>query len=216
MAMRQKHYGTAQWIDFVNERITSAKRTEMQQHLEGGCAGCAKEATAWQRVRQSAVAEASYQPPADTLRVVKAAFGGSELVAGRKRRRSAVELLFDSLLQPVLQGARSASSGMRQVLYRAEPYQIDVQIEATPSGRRLMVTGQVLDVTHAQTVGREIPVVLSNLRGETVRTLTNEFGEFNAQLENSGDLELSVVGVNCRPVVISLREALGRAAGGRL
>jgi hypothetical protein len=215
MTMRPRHYGTVEWVDFVNERITNAKRTEMQHHLERGCAGCSKEVAAWQRVRQSALAEASYQPPAGTLRIVKAAFSGSELAAGKKSRRSAVELLFDSFLQPAVAGARSGGSGIRQVLYRAEPYQIDVQIEATPSGRRLMVTGQVLDVTHAQTVGREMAVVLSNLHGETVRTLTNEFGEFSAQLDNSGDLELSIAGAAHRPVVISLRDALGRAAGGR-
>ena len=211
-----KHFSTNEWIDFVNERITNPQRTEMQQHLEEGCQRCAGTLGMWQRVRRAAASEAGFQPPDGALRTVKAAFAASGRAEARSggRRRGAVELLFDSLLQPALMGARSVQAGARQVLYRAEPYQIDVQIEPTPSGTRLMVTGQILDASREGTVARQVKVTLSNRKGSIAHMLTNEFGEFEGVVENSGDLELSFGGKRGQPVVISLRDTLARGAGG--
>jgi hypothetical protein len=210
-----KHFENKEWIDFVNQTLTTAKRTEMQRHVDAGCSACAAAAAIWKRVRLAGAVERDCRPPDGAVRAIKAAFE----VSGRSReknRASALKLLFDSFLQPAPAGARSSGSRVRQVLYRAEPYQIDLQIEATPSGQRLIVTGQVLNVSNAETVGREIPVVLSNGRGQVVRTVTNEHGEFEGVVEDSGDLELSFVGANYRPTVISLRDALGsKQAGAR-
>jgi len=209
-----KHIANEDWIDFVNHTLTSGRREELQHHLESGCARCAATMAFWKRVRTTGVAERTYQPPEGAVRALKAAFEASGRSVRRKRAASAVQMLFDSFLEPALVGTRSAGTRMRQILYRAAPYQIDVQIEGTPSGRRLLVTGQVIDVTHAQTAGREIPIVLSNGRGNVVRTVTNEHGEFEGVVEDSGDLELSFVGTDYRPTVITLRDALGRGSGG--
>lgn len=208
-----KHFQDREWIDFVNQTLTSANRTEMQSHLDRGCKGCGRAAALWQRMRQAGATERSYQPPHGAVRAIKAAFGAS----GRSRKKHAaslLEVLFDSFLQPALAGARSTGSRVRHVLYRAEPYQIDMQIQGTPSGERLIVTGQVLNVAQATTVGRQLPVMLSNGRGSVVRMLTNEHGEFEGVLEDSGDLELSFVGANYKPMVITLRDALGSRSGG--
>ncbi len=50
----------------------------------------------------------------------------------QKRPDGLAELLFDSFLQPVLEGVRSSSIGTRQMLYRADPFQIDLLIEPRP------------------------------------------------------------------------------------
>jgi len=208
-----KHFENEEWIDFVNQTVNSAKHAEMQRHLEAGCPRCGATAAIWQRVRKAGAMERSYLPPDGAVRAIKAAFEASGH-SRRKRTASVIETLFDSFRQPALAGARASGNRVRQVLYRAEPYQIDVQIEATPSGQRLIITGQVLDLLHAETVGREIPVVLSNGRGNVVRTVTNEHGEFEGVVEDSGDLELSFVCANYRPTVITLRDALGSKSGG--
>jgi hypothetical protein len=208
-----KHFENEEWIDFVNQTLTSAKRTEVQRHLDTGCSRCGAAAAIWQRVRKTSATEHSFQPPDGAVRAIKAVFDASGR-SRRKKKAGVIQTLFDSFLQPALAGARSSGSRVRQVLYRAEPYQIDVQIEGTPSGQRLMITGQVLDLLHAETVGREIPVVLSNGRGNVVRTVTNEHGEFEGVVEDSGDLELSFIGVNYQPTVITLRDALGSRSGG--
>jgi len=39
--------------------------------------------------------------------------------------------------------------------------------------------------------------------------MTNQFGEFRGEVENSGDLDLSFLGHSGKPIVILLRRALG-------
>src|SRR6266581_559346 len=138
------HFTTEEWIDYANEVLAEPKKVQLRKHLDDGCRSCLRMAAMWGGVRQALTREASYQPPADTLRVVKASFVTSGLVAKGKKIRGGVRLLFDSFLQPGLAGLRSADMSARQMLYRADPYQLDLEIEATPGTNRLVVTGQLL------------------------------------------------------------------------
>jgi len=121
---------------------------------------------------------------------------------------SLIQLLFDSFSQPRTAGIRSTGMSIRQMLYRAESYQIDIQLEAQPERNRLAITGQLLDVSDPEVVGRDVQVTLSDGRESVVNTMTNKFGEFRAEIENSGDLQLSFLGRTGKPFVILLRGAL--------
>jgi len=210
-----KHFTTEEWIDFVNQVAVSGEKIEMQQHLKSGCKRCRETVDLWQKVRRAAAAEGSYQPPVGSVRAAKAAFLAAGWTGKSKKSGSFVEVLFDSFLQPAIAGARSAGVGMRQMLYRADPYQVDIQIEAKPEGNRLMVTGQLLNVSRPDSEGNNIQVTLSNRRGCIVHTLTNQFGEFRGEIDFSGDLELSFPCPKEKPIVISLRDALDRLPGGK-
>ena len=96
------------------------------------------------------------------------------------------------------------------MLYRAEPYQVDLQIEAKPGANKIVVTGQLLDLRNPDLPGRDVPVVISNLRGHVVQTVTNEFGEFREEIGSSSDLELQLLGENEKAIIISLQDAPGR------
>jgi hypothetical protein len=209
-----KHFTTEEWIDFVNQAASSIQQKTMQKHLESGCNHCMETVALWQKVRNTAAVEARYQPPAGSVRIAKAAFATAGWVA-KPKKGSLIEVLFDSFLQPIVAGARSTATGMRQMLFRADPYQVDVQIEAKPEGNRLVITGQLLDASRPDIVGSEIQVTLSNRRGAVVHTMTNRFGEFRGEIENSGDLELSFPRPSEKPIVVSLRNALDRLAGGK-
>ena len=205
------HFSTEEWIDFVNQVVSAGKKQEMEEHLGKGCKRCSKTVSVWQRVWRTAKTEGNYQPPSDLVRIAKAAFAGSLLAERRKRAGNLVDVLFDSFLQPVFNGARSSSTGIRQMLYRADPFQIDLQLEVQPGGRSIVVTGQLLNFARPEIVGRNVPVMLSNLRGGVVQTVTNQYGEFRETIETSGDLELMVPGVGNKPVLITLRDALGQS-----
>jgi len=209
-----KHFSTEEWVDFVNQVIASNQREAMQKHLATGCKRCMETVSLWQKISKTAAAEASYQPSADTVRLAKASYLTTRLNTMQKEPRNLIEVLFDSFLQPAVAGARSVVIGTRQMLYRADPYQIDIQIEPKPGSNRLVITGQLLDLSHPGIIGRDIQVTLSNRRGNTVLAPTNQFGEFSGEIENSGDLELSIPGDGDRPIVISLRNALGNLPGG--
>ena len=210
-----KHFSTEEWVDFVNQVIASNQREAMQKHLATGCKRCMETASLWQKISKAAAAEASYQPSADTVRLAKAAYLTTGLNTTRKEPRKLIEVLFDSFLQPAVAGARSVVIGTRQMLYRADPYQIDIQIEPKPGSNRLVITGQLLDLSHPGIIGRDIQVTLSNRCGNTILAPTNQFGEFSGEIENSGDLELSIPGDGDQPIVISLRNALGNLPGGK-
>ena len=209
-----KHFTTEEWIDFVNRAVSRRESEEMESHLKDGCKRCQETVSMWLRVHKSAAAERNYQPPQDTVRVVKAAFAAAALQGQRKESRSRISVLFDSFLQPVVEGARSAATDLRQMLYRADPFQIDLQIEAKPGGNDLMVTGQLLDLSNPGIAGKDVRVTLSNLRGHVVHAISNQNGEFLCEIKNSGDLQITFAGTHGEPIVISLRDALGRMPQG--
>jgi len=208
-----KHFKTEDWVDFVNQVASGKKQDEMREHLESGCKRCAKTVELLQRVRKASAAEMSYQPPAETVRIVKAAYTTTHLGRKRKEGSGAIELLFDSFLQPLAAGARASGRHTRQMLYRADPYQIDVQIEAKPESRRLAVTGQLLDLSRPSIVGHDVGVVLSNRRGHAVHLVTNQFGEFSGEVEKGDDVELSIAEPGKKPIVICLRDVLRQLSG---
>jgi hypothetical protein len=210
-----KHFKTEEWVDFVNQVISPKQQQAMQKHLTTGCKQCMETVALWQKVHNTAAAEASYQPPATEVRIAKAAFAAAGRTMQPTTKGSFVEVLFDSFLQPMQAGTRSSGLRTRQMLYRADPYQIDIQIEAKPEGNRLIVTGQLLDVSSPGVVGRDVKVTLSNHRGNVIHTVTNQFGEFRSEIENTGDLELSFPGHGEKPIVISLRNALGNLPGSK-
>ena len=202
------HFTTEEWIDFVNEMTPPTKQEAMREHLGSGCKGCEEKFALWQKVRGTAASEANYQPPADAVRVVKAAYASARTGSQEEESKSLVEVLFDSFSQPAVAGARSLATGTRQMLYRADSYQIDLQIEPKPGSSLLMITGQMMDVSTPEMVSSGVQIKLSNCRGSLVHRVTNEFGEFRCEIDNSGDLELSVPGRGETPIIISLRNAL--------
>lgn len=210
-----KHFTTEEWIDYVNLVSSSRQQEAMKKHLSTGCKRCTETVALWQKVHNAATLEATYQPPAADVRIAKAAFATAPQAGHRKEKSSFIEVLFDSFLQPMVAGARSSGLGTRQMLYRADPYQIDIQIEAKPEGNRLMVTGQLLDVSSPGVVGRDVKITLSNHRGNVIHAMTNQFGEFRGEIENTGDLELSFPGQGEKSIVISLRNALGNLPGSK-
>ena len=208
------HFKTETWVDYLNQVVIGEEKKLMEQHLKQGCKSCMETLAIWEKVRNSATAERNYQPPEDTVRVTKAAFAGAGLAEKQSGSSSGVQLLFDSFLQPVFAGTRSAGSTSRQMLYRADPFQIDLQVEAK-HGNRIVVTGQLLDLEKSENGARDARIILSNLQGHVVDTVANQFGEFSGEIENSGDLQLTFANPGGKPIVICLREAIRDLPGGR-
>jgi hypothetical protein len=205
-----EHFNVEKWIDFVNQAVTTNEKVRMDNHLELGCQSCQATVSLWQRVRASAALEGNYQPPESAVRIAKAAFSGVGLAQRKKGSASRVKVLFDSFLQPMLEGVRSAGAGTRQMLYRADPYQIDVQLEMKPGSNRIVVTGQLLNLSDPKIIAAGTRILISNMHGDVVNVVANQFGEFSGELKNSGDLQITFATPSGEPIVISLREALGR------
>lgn len=135
-----------------------------------------------------------------------------KLVSERESAIRVTEVVFDSFMHPAREGVRSGQDNRRRLLCRADPFQVDLQIEAPLGSSRVVVIGQLLDLRHPEIVGRDVPFMLSNLRGRVVQARTNQFGEFRAEIESSGDLELVFHRTNDKPILVSLQDVLGRPA----
>ena len=205
-----KHFSTGQWIDFVNEVVSGEARQNMERHLTQGCETCNQTLSLWRHVRHVASAEKDYQPSLEAVRRAQFAFASSNFPLKSKGAFRLAEMLFDSFLQPAFEGARWSGKSVRQMLYRADPYQIDLQIEMGSDGNTLVVTGQVVDVRQPGLVGCNVRVAISNLRGPVEQTTTNEFGEFRKEIGASSDLELLFPSLGDKPIIIALRNPLGQ------
>jgi hypothetical protein len=79
-----------------------------------------------------------------------------------------------------------------------------------PNGNWIVVTGQLLNLNNPKVIAAGTRILVSNMHGDVVHTVANQFGEFSGEVKNSGDLQLTFATPSGEPIVISLREALGR------
>jgi hypothetical protein len=163
-----------------------------------------KSAGLWQRIANVPAVQPSDQPALKNVRGVNTALAGASLGTKQEEAHGEIQLLFDSFSQRGFAGTRSGPTRVRQLLYRAEPYQIDLHIELIPESNRLAVSGQLVDISHQDMFGRDVQVVLSDGREYILNTLTNQFGEFSFEVRNTGELELSFLGRAEKPIVILL------------
>ena len=117
-----------------------------------------------------------------------------------------VELLFDSLAMPAFD-SRSTTHPQRHLLYRASPFEFDLLIEKRRDTNRLRITGQLLDTSLSSAFRRGVRVTLWNFRQSFVTLRTNEWGEFLGEIEDSGEMMVSLK-IQLREIVISIRNVL--------
>ena len=117
-----------------------------------------------------------------------------------------VETLFDSFATSAF-GARSGTHLQRHLLYRAEPLELDLLIELRSDSNRLRITGQLLDTSLPAVFRRGVRVTLWNFRHSFVTLRTNEWGEFLGEIEDSGEMMVSLK-IQLREIVISIRNVL--------
>jgi hypothetical protein len=203
----------AEWSDLAKNAASDDWQVAMQGHLESTCTPFRKTARSSRKVARASAVEACHQPAAESIRAVQAVSATAGSSGKRHETGGSIQLLFDSFSQPRPAGTRSAAVRIRQMLYRVEPYQIDLHIELKPEQNRLVVTGQLVDLTHPEMVGRDVQVMLSDGREYIVNTVTNQYGEFLGEVNNSGDLEISFLGRGPKPIVILIRGPLDPLSG---
>ncbi|MFZ3216561.1 MAG: hypothetical protein WA192_10925 [Candidatus Acidiferrales bacterium] len=188
-----RHYSLEKWVDFVRDVIGEAERTEMQNHLQVGCAECSKELSMWQRFQQFAGRESVFAPPAGAARTVNAAFANRSAHRSGPANSEVVTLLFDSFRSPLLAGVRSSESASQQLLFGAGDYRIDVRIEPQMDSDKVVLIGQVLNSADPDERLSELPVNLLKGRKLLAESITTKFGEFQIECRLEGSLRLVVL-----------------------
>ena len=111
---------------------------------------------------------------------------------GPMQAKRSARLVFDSFLQPLPEGIRSAQPADHTLLYEAGDVMIDVWLEPHKGSNRVKLLGQVL---HELKPGSQLhcaPVVLQTKAEPIGATITNEEGEFQLDFDPHPDLKLEI------------------------
>jgi hypothetical protein len=187
-----RHFTLDDWADFARDIVEGVKGAAMKGHLETGCAPCATVVSLWQRVHRMAGRELAYEPPESAVRNSKATFALHMASKSRPKRAVRTNLLLDSFLQPQLAAVRSSEFTVRQLLYGAGNYHIDIRIEPQEDSEKVALVGQVLNAEDVDTFIDQASVMLFQAGRVRAESFTNRFGEFRLECELESGLQLRV------------------------
>jgi hypothetical protein len=181
-------------VDFVDKRLAEPEAARVAAHLDTGCGLC-DETTSWyERVRLTADADDSTEPPSwvfkRAVRIFVTQPRSPRLV--QRIGDAIASLIFDSFSRPALVGIRATETANRQLLYRANDYSIDLQVTALEHSSADL-TGQIL-----KEGGEEFDSVcglkleLARAGNVIASAVTNDIGEFKVSGIEHGVYDLQV------------------------
>jgi hypothetical protein len=208
---RMKHFTAQEWVDFVRDAVREDQKALMQAHLNSGCQRCQREAKTWLRVRETATRQRASEPDDSAVRFVKASFALSRECRAKHSSRSFAEVLFDSSLDPLPVGVRSAATSSRQLLFGAEDLRIDLRLEPKIDSENVSLIGQILDSADPTKSRMTASVALLKAGRVVSEANTNRFGEFQLECGLAARMELRVTLPNGKEAYISLVDPTDRA-----
>ena len=180
-------------IDYVDGRLGDDRAVLVGEHMSAGCLKCDEVRRWYVSVRDIAATDDLIDPPAWVLKRALRLFDAERApTALGKLKQLIATLVFDSLTQPAPEGVRLTQSPVRQLLYRADAYSIDLQIAPREESVAAMY-GQVL--REGETRFDSVNGLKIELAGEghvLHSTVTNEMGEFEFDKVRQGDYELRI------------------------
>src|SRR5262245_44993940 len=181
------HLDAESALDFIEGQLQKDREAFWKQHLET-CSDCAQDFRQWQEIavylKRSHLVSASQGNLDKVIQIFP-----PQAAEPTRLRSILATTVFDSFLQPALAGARGGTSTARQLVMRAEEFDIHVKIWGDQDRRQLL--GQVLPRNGKDFVRSGRFHLLRN--GERIEsTATDETGEFHFTDVPEGDLSLQI------------------------
>ena len=175
-------------VDFIEFRLAKDQQTFWRKHLEA-CDECREDLGSWQQLvtdlKRSHLKNVSNQ----VLDKVIEFFPRRREESGFSVRSVIATLIFDSFRQPALAGARGPSAAARQLVMRAEEFDVHIKVWGEPDHRQML--GQLLPRSGESFVRVARFHLLRN--GERLETVAvDEMGEFQFTDVPAGDLSLQI------------------------
>lgn len=181
-------------LAFVRGEASEKSREEIAAHLSSGCRNCSEAETWIRETLEVAEADESFDIAADLIQWSVSHFKAHPPSRAVSVREIIGRLIFDSLSSPEFAGVRSERSSPspgRQMLYRAEGYDVDVRVE--PEAPQLdAVIGQVLPAGGRKDDSLEMEVRLVCEGEEIAVTRTDAQGIFRFGRVRAGSYDLRV------------------------
>jgi anti-sigma factor RsiW len=196
-----KHIAQEKLAEFVRETLPQSEAHAVREHLNG-CSECSQLAALFRDVIRLGANEPDYEPPAGIVQIAKAYFATEQNRIPQSK--TAFDLLFDSLAQPVAAGARASVASARQLLYRVGTVYVDMRVDSENNSERAALVGQMLDSTQPNHPVSGVPVVLLDGRKNVASTISNTNGEFHLEFALKSNLRLSVTVGDLAPVYLPI------------
>jgi anti-sigma factor RsiW len=135
------HIRFEQLADLVEGRLPPEEQSRLRAHIST-CPNCAAELAWLEKVIDLMRADAGEDAPPAAVARARRLLRSHPAVAPSERRRIPALLQFDSRQQPLALGMRSDQPAARQLLLKADEYDLDLRL--TPAGAAWQLSGQVL------------------------------------------------------------------------
>lgn len=207
---REIHFSIDSWADYVRGLGSEALRRRMADHLGDGCRRCTRAVAALERFAAVAAADAVVTPPRSDIRSAKAL---AELLRPDRSSlfdRVGLALRFDPAQASAAAGTRSEDESGAQWHFASAEYTVDLRLERRSSDCVAQLAGCCLHQPTEEAVANA-PAFLVKGERVTGHGTTNEYGEFEMQVELAGPVELWLFD---EPGPLAMRVELGGAASG--
>lgn len=207
-----KHFSLTEWADFVRGALSPNQEAALQRHLDDDdCRRCKKTVEMWTAMATFAKREATYEPPADAVRIAKSYLAPFKLASKQSRVLQLAKLAFDSLESPAVMGVRSSGSSPQHLMYQCGSVLIDLRMVPKPDTHSMSLAGQVVSSGPASSGLAGIPVSLLSAEDTWLETTTNQLGEFYFAFPARQSLKL-LFGTEGAAVLVLLPDASGGVA----
>ncbi|MCK6626265.1 MAG: hypothetical protein L6R45_13955 [Anaerolineae bacterium] len=198
MNIFSSHLSFERLVDLVEGRLSPVEHDQALGHVST-CARCAAEKTWLDQVIGLMRSDTSEDAPPAVITRARRLFQSRAAPIPTGRRRISALLQFDSLQRPLALGIRSDQPAARQLLLKAENFDLDVRI--TPIRSAWQVSGQILGL---ETSGQ----VELQSETATVQAELNDLGEFTLPPVPAGGynflLRLADLDVDLPPLYIGI------------
>ena len=175
-------------LDLIEERLPEDHRNFWYRHLEL-CKECTAEMSRWRDLAIDLKRSHLKSAPEELVKRAVQIISPQLVESGSARRSVLASIIFDSFLQPALAGVRGATAAARQLVMRAEEFDILIKIWGEPEHRQML--GQLLPRRGSKFVDSANLHLLQH--GERLETATaDKTGEFRFTDLPEGDLSLQI------------------------
>ena len=182
------HLSSETALDFVEGRLPENQKAFWHRHLEL-CKECAAEISRWRELEIALRRSHLKSPPEGSVKRAVQVISSNPVEDRSASRWVQASIIFDSFLQPALAGVRGASAASRQLVMRAEEFDIHIKVWGEPE--HLQMLGQLLPRRGATFVESANLHLIQH--GERLETATaDRTGEFRFTDLPEGNLSLQI------------------------
>ena len=189
-------FDITEWSDFARGAVDPEDEALMREHLATASPATRRTVEILCRVAEVGRSDHEDPVPEHAVRIAKAIASVPRRQAAPDRaslwRRLRCAVTFDSLLEPAPAGTRNLEGAVREVVFEADSYRVDLRLEHELEPRSTVVVGQITSGGAARPMSR-LPVFVFSGKDEIGQTLTSEYGEFQFEALPREPLELCVV-----------------------